>query len=76
MKNKFDFNKELLHLYLESDMSQIDFAKKTRQSHSSINHWLNNHQSMTFEKFVDVCVNLNMHVNLSISDECFIKKII
>lgn len=62
-----DFNKELLHLYLQSEISQLDFAEKSRQSKSSINHWLNNHQRMSFDKFIDVCKNLKVDVEIKIT---------
>jgi len=66
MNNRLDFNKELLHLYLQSEMSQLEFAENTRQSSSSINHWLNNHQRMSYDKFVDVCDNLNIKLTIKI----------
>ena len=66
MNNRLDFNKELLHLYLQSEMSQLEFAENTRQSASSINHWLNNHQRMSYDKFVDVCDNLNIKLTIKI----------
>ena len=61
-----NFNKQLLLLYLDSDLSQPEFAKKTKQSFSSINHWLNNHQNMTFKKFEEVCENLNLKITVKI----------
>lgn len=66
MNNRLDFNKELLHLYLQSEMSQLEFAENTRQSASSINHWLNNHQRMSYDKFIDVCDNLNIKLTIKI----------
>jgi hypothetical protein len=68
MKKSVDFNKELLHLYLDSEMSQYDFSIACKQSSSSINHWLNNHQNMSFEKFIDVCNNLGIKVDINIGD--------
>jgi transcriptional regulator with XRE-family HTH domain len=61
-----NFNKQLLLLYLDSDLNQQEFAKKTRQSFSSINHWLNNHQDMSFKKFEEVCENLNLKIKVTI----------
>ena len=66
MSSNLDLNKELLILYINSGLNQIEFAQKTKQSVSSINHWLNNHQVISFTKFLDICNNLNLKVTIKI----------
>jgi transcriptional regulator with XRE-family HTH domain len=66
MNNSLDLNKELLILYINSGLNQIEFAKKTKQSSSSINHWLNNHQTISYNKFFDICNNLNLKITIKI----------
>jgi hypothetical protein len=66
MSNSLDLNKELLILYINSGLNQIEFTKKTKQSYSSINHWLNNHQIISYNKFFEICNNLNLKITIKI----------
>ncbi len=53
-----DLNKKLVELFLESEMNQKEFAEKTQQSYSSLNHWLNLESNLTFRKLKDIAEKL------------------
>jgi transcriptional regulator with XRE-family HTH domain len=60
------FNKEILNLYLESGLSQRQFAKETEISYSHLNHVLNNQAVCSFETFQKACKKLNYKINVEI----------
>jgi transcriptional regulator with XRE-family HTH domain len=60
------FNKEILNLYLESGLSQRQFAKKTEISYSHLNHVLNNQAVCSFETLQKACKKLNYKINVEI----------
>jgi transcriptional regulator with XRE-family HTH domain len=60
------FNKEILNLYLESSLSQRQFAKETKISYSHLNHILNNQVVCSFETLQKACKKLNYKINVEI----------
>jgi transcriptional regulator with XRE-family HTH domain len=60
------FNKEILNLYLESGLSQRQFAKETEISYSHLNHVLNNQAVCSFETLQKACKKLNYKINVEI----------
>jgi transcriptional regulator with XRE-family HTH domain len=60
------FNKEILNLYLESGLSQRQFAKETKISYSHLNHILNNQAVCSFETLQKACKKLNYKINVEI----------
>jgi transcriptional regulator with XRE-family HTH domain len=60
------FNKEILNLYLESGLSQRQFAKETKISYSHLNHVLNNQAVCSFEILQKACKKLNYKINVEI----------
>jgi transcriptional regulator with XRE-family HTH domain len=60
------FNKEILNLYLESGLSQRQFAKEIEISYSHLNHVLNNQAVCSFETLQKACKKLNYKINVEI----------
>jgi transcriptional regulator with XRE-family HTH domain len=60
------FNKEILNLYLESGLSQRQFAKETEISYSHLNHILNDQVVCSFETLQKACKKLNYKINVEI----------
>ena len=52
------FNKEILNLYLESGLSQRQFAKDYGVSYSHLNHVLNNEIGSSFDLYNRIITNM------------------
>lgn len=52
------FNKEILNLYLESGLSQRQFAKEYNVNYSHLNHVLNNEVGAGIELYNKIVTNM------------------
>jgi transcriptional regulator with XRE-family HTH domain len=52
------FNKEILNLYLESGLSQRQFAKDYKVNYSHLNHVLNNEVGAGIELYNKIVTNM------------------
>jgi hypothetical protein len=59
-------NDILIELIEDSGLNQKEFALKSRQSYSSINHWVNYQCDISFNKLQEICDNINKKIKIEV----------
>jgi hypothetical protein len=59
-------NDILIELIEDSGLNQMEFALKSRQSYSSINHWVNYESNLSFNKLQEICDNINKKLKVDV----------
>jgi hypothetical protein len=59
-------NDILIELIEDSSLNQREFALKSRQSYSSINHWVNYESNLSFNKLQEICDNINKKLKIEV----------
>jgi hypothetical protein len=59
-------NDILIELIEDSGLNQMEFALKSRQSYSSINHWINYESNLSFKKLEEICNNINKKIKIEV----------